>query len=309
MTSRRSGGALAAMVLTAMAALCSCGGSPKPDEAGDSLAGVLVELEGERLTEADVALAMPRGLAGDDSVEARQAIIRDWLTDRLLQQAATRALPDADLERIESMVADYRRTLTVDTWRRRMSASYDDRVPDDSIRRWYASHPAETTARRPLVKGVVIKLPASSPRLDQARAWVAECSERSIDLMESVLLDEAKGYEYFGDRWVDMGDLAEQVPGMPSDPEALAKWPDDYEITSGGWTCLVHISERLVPGSRMPYEYAAPIIAGRLSRATARSRLLDLTVSQARQSARDGKLRVWPEAEEALPFRLVPRGK
>lgn len=299
----------AAMVTTAMAALCSCGGGNSGQEGIDTLAGVLVEFEGERLTESDVALAMPRGVTGEDSVEARNAIIHDWLTDRLLQRGASEALPDEDRERIERMVEDYRRTLTVDTWRRRMGASYDDRVPEDSIRRWYDTHPAEMTARRPLVRGVIIKLPAASPRLDQAREWVKECSERSIDLIESDLLDEARGYEYFGDRWVDMGDLAEQVPGIPADPEILAKWPDDYEITTGGWTCLVHISSRLQPGERIPYDYAAPIIASRLSRATARTRLRDLTVSQARRSAREGTLRIWPEAEEALPFRLVPRGK
>ncbi len=297
------------MVTTAMAALCNCGGTHSTDDTTDSSGGLLVEFEGERLTEDDLALAMPRGVTGEDSVEARNAIIRDWLTDRLLQRAATDALPDDDRERIDRMVEDYRRTLTVDTWRRRVTDSYDDRVPEDSIRRWYATHRAETTVRRPLARGVVIKLPSGSLRLDQARAWVAECSERSIDLIESELLDEAKGYEYFGDRWVDMGDLAEQVPGMPSDPKQLAQWPDDYERSIGGWTCLVHITARLQPGERMPYDYAAPIIAERLSNATARTRLTDLTVRQAAKSARDGSLRVWPEAEEALPFRLVPRGK
>ncbi len=302
----------AAVMALAMTALCACGGGrdagDREREMADSVAGVLVELDGEQLTEGEVALLMPRGLGGEDSLEARHDIIRNWLTDRLLQQAAREGLPESDRERIERMVDDYRRALTVDLWKRRMADTHDDRVPEDSVRRWYASHPAETTARRPLAKGVIIKLPSNSPRLEQARRWVAECSEESIDRLESETLDEARGYDYFGDRWVDLGDLAEQVPGMGADLESLQQWPADLETTAGGWTCLVHLSERIGVGERLPYEYAAPGIADRLERATARSRLIDLTVRQARKSAREKRLRVLPGAEEALPFRLIPRG-
>lgn len=283
--------------------LAGCG----DDRSDDREEGLLVQLGDERLTEDDVAMMMPAGLAGDDSVRARLGIINDWLTDRLMEDVAREYLPDADRERIERLVADYRRDLTVDTYRRRLMATYDVKASPDSVREWYRTHRGEMTATAPLAMGLLIRIPSNSPRLDDARRWVAECSEESVDLIETTLLDGARGYECFTDRWVDLAELAEQVPGMPRGAESLASLPADYEVTSGGWTTILHLSRRLEPGELLPFDYAAPIIARKLEARSMRRQLFDLTFAQAGRNAREGKLKISPEAEEALPIRLIPK--
>lgn len=283
----------------------SCGGS---SQSVTPEAGLLVVLGTDTLRENDLERLTPAGLTGADSVRARLTAINDWLSDRLLESLAEDNLPEEDLQRINGLVSEYRLGLLVDTYRRRGAESYGGGVPEDSVRAWYDTHKGEMVAERPLVKGVVIRLPSPSGNLDNARRWMRDNSEGAIDRIESELMGEAGGYEYFADRWVDVMDLAENVVGLtPQTVAAMESVPADLELTSGSWTILLHINEYLPAGSRLPYEYAAPRIAARLDRRTLEQHRRDMTFEQARRRARDGELKIYPEAEEALPFRLVPR--
>ncbi|MDE7161069.1 MAG: hypothetical protein K2O24_09575 [Muribaculaceae bacterium] len=294
-----------ALFLCPAAAAVSCVGHAAEEAPQE---GVLVILGTDTLRDDDLARMVPVGLTGDDSIAARRVAINDWLTVRLLESLAADNLPEEDMRRINSLAADYRLGLLVDTYRRRAADTYGGGVPEDSVRAWYDSHRSAMIAERPLVKGVVIRLPSSSPRLDNARLWMRECSEVSIDRIESELMGEAGGYEYFADRWVDVLDLSESVVGLePGAAVAMQSVPADMELTSGSWTILLHVSDYLAPGNPLPYEYAAPRIAARLDRRTLAQHRRDMTFEQARRRARDGELKIFPEAEEALPFRLVPR--
>ncbi len=300
----RSPGAWACAAIAAVS-LASCGGRA---EEGAQEEGLLVVLGADTLRESDLSRLTPAGLTGPDSVRARHSAINGWLTDRLLESLAEDNLPREDLRRINSLVADYRLGLLVDTYRRRAAETYGGGVPEDSVKAWYAAHKGMMVAERPLVKGVVIRLPSSSGRLENARRWMRDNSESSIDRIESELMGEAGGYEYFADRWVDVMDLAESIVGLtPRAVAAMEAVPADLELTSGSWTILLHISDYLPAGSTLPYDYAAPRIAARLDRRTLEQHRRDMTFEQARRRARDGELKVFPDAEEALPFRLIPR--
>lgn len=250
---------------------------------------VLVKVNDSSLRLKDVILDIPLGLEPEDSARLFHAIVNAWVDDRLLEAVAEENVDDMD--RIEALVSDYRRKLITEAYKRKARQSASVKVSDDSIKSYYARHSDNLLLDSPLVKGLYIKVPAESSHLSNVRRWISSATPDAIDALEKYGLEEAVQYDYFMDKWIDFATVTEHIPYRFYDPDAFLKSSPDFETSYNDFVYILHISEYIPTGEKMPFEYARRVIADRLGdeHLDAYERRL---ISELRRSAlKDGSLK------------------
>ncbi len=214
----------------------------------------LVTIADTTLMLSDVERQLPAGISSADSIVMTKKIVEAWIKDNLLKDIAINNI--ADMESIERRVADYRNRLILMEYMSSMAGSRAKSVSDNDIKQYYAKFGDEMLLERPLVKGVYLKVSADADRLDQVRDWVANPSQQSIDRLEKYGLKEAMQYDYFMTRWVDWSRIVDQIPYRFEDADEFVATHRNFETTKDGALYLLHISDYLKSGEKMPYSFA-----------------------------------------------------
>lgn len=214
------------------------------------------------LTVQAVVSRIPAGLDPTDSLALLNAIADDWITTMMLEQDAEKHV--GSLAEIDRMTRDYRRRLLLERYRNNTARRSADKTSKGEIQEYYTSHPDEFILDRPIIKGLMLKLPSDSEHLDNARKWIKQATPRSIDRLEKHALGEALGYEYFISTWQDWDDISSRIPHTFGNPDQFIASHKDFEVTYGDAVYLLHISDYIPAGKPMPAEYAYSLIAERL---------------------------------------------
>jgi len=239
------------------ALLLSCRGKEADADAGPA-PEVLMQVGDSTLTRAMVTARIPAGISPADSARLFDAIVEEWLERNMLADVAASNIPDID--HIDRMVEQYRRQLLVSEYRRLMAGEYSVKVTEDSVRARYEREPEIYTLTTPIIKGIYVKLPADAPQLAEVRGWVNKATPEAIDELENYGLRGAMEYDYFADQWVAWDEIARRIPARLDSPSAVSSQGRTLEATVDGITYLVHISEAMAAGERMPLDFARPAI-------------------------------------------------
>ncbi len=255
----------------ALAGILLCGGCREGDTASVPAAAVAT-IGSETLTRAELNRNIPAGLTAADSAALARAYLRNWIDQRLIEQVAA---ADVDIDEIDRLTADYRRELIMSRYRHEMARRADAvEFADDSLRAYYDAHGADFTLERPLMQGIYLKVADDAPQLGVLRRLYK--SERPVDLdrLEKEAPAAASHYDYFRDRWVDWEQIENRIPADFGEADVAAiSAGRPFEISSGGYTYLLKISDVISAGHIMPYEVARPLIRERML--TARRRAFD----------------------------------
>lgn len=250
---------------------------------------VIIRFGDSELTVTDVLSRMPAGLDPTDSLEMFRTLADNWLSDRLLEDIAFAHIGD-DV-RIEKMVQDYRRRLLVNEYRRRFKSTTTEKsVKEDSVRAYYERHKEDYILDRPVVKGVFLKMPANADRLDDAKTWMAQADQKSIDRLEKHALGDALQYEYFNDDWQDWEALRNQIPYHFPDADIFLKNNKNFVTSYGNNVYILHISDYLPSGAIMPYSIAANQIRGALADAARENSEKKMMGNLINKALKDGRL-------------------
>lgn len=266
---------------------------------------VLLIMGDSALTMQEVVSRIPIGLSAPDSAAIFRKIVSGWIEGMVLTDMAKAKLPDFD--EIERKVDDYRNRLIVMSYLAMMRSSSNHKVSEDSVRRFYETHRKDMLAERPLVKGLLMKVPASVNGLNEIRRCVFTANSESLDELESKWATDALQYDYFEHTWVDWQTIAEQIPYRFFDPDAFVMSTKNFETSSGGSVYLLHISEYLPSGSELPFEFAAPRITAILEKAKMSKYEQDLVASLVKKALADDKLVA--VGYDPVTGRLIDRGE
>lgn len=259
MEKRRHTGIVILLGLLSGIGLTGCDGKEGQTPAREN---ILVEAGDSALSVDDVLLRIPSGLAEEDSIEMFKTIVDRWVRNMMLGAIASENVPD--MERIDRLVEDYRNNLIIERYLRTKEEEAPA-VSDADIMRYYEVNGDEMLLDQPLVKGIYLKIGEKEERLAEIRKWMKTATEASVDNIEKYGLRQASQYEYFGQCWLEWSVIAEQIPYRFFDADAFLSSTRDFETTYGGSVYLLHISEYLPTGSKMPFEYASVKIAGILA--------------------------------------------
>ncbi len=247
------------LALGAAAALASCAKGEPASVPSDAIASI----DNEFLRMSQVRAQMPGGLSADDSAKFVQAYCQKWIDDRLILRVASK---EVDMTEIDRLVEEYRRELISSEYRRQMARHADTGVfSDDSLMAYYESHRKDFVLDRPLVKGVYLKLPDKAEHIAEIKKLYNSTRPQDMDKLEKAALGSAIHYDYFRDRWVDWEQIESKIPyEFPGGSAAFLHAGKPLNISNGGFTYLLSVSESIPAGEVMPFEAAKPLIRERL---------------------------------------------
>jgi hypothetical protein len=240
----------------------SCSKDEKsPNSSSDNT--VLVKVGRESLTVAELSKELPAGLTDEDSTKFARAYIRNWIDNRLVSEIAA---TDIDMTEIDKMVNEYRNQLIMWEYRRQMFESHSEsNMPEDSILAFYNQNREDFKLSRPLIRGVYVKLEEDSKDVKAIKKLYKSTKTEDLDQLEKLANNSAIHYDYFRDKWIDWEQVESRIPyDFGPNPDAFIKSHRNLEISLGGFTYLLSISDYLSTGSIMPLETARPLIESRL---------------------------------------------
>lgn len=238
--------------------LCAC--SPKSPEIP---ADALVTIGGRSLCRSDLSPHIRPGLSVADSTELARAYIRSWIDARLIAEVAS---AEVDMAEVERLTDEYRNELIKAQYRRVMASQASTGIfTEDSLKEYYDSHLADFVLERPMLKGIYIKVPDQASELASLRRLYKSDRPQDIDRLEKAALSSAVHYDYFRDRWIDLEQIEKRIPvDLTGEEGARIAARKPVEVSSGGFTYLLSVSDYLAAGATMPYEAARPLVRERL---------------------------------------------
>lgn len=232
---------------------------------------------------------IPRGLEPADSMAMFRSIVETWLRRQVLTEFAERNIPD--MEDVDRMVEQYRNDLILSKYLSMMDRTGDQGVSNRRVDRYLNQRRDSMILEEPVVKGIFVKVPEDDSNLAAIREWMKTPGDHSLDRMEKKGLRGATQYEYFLDRWHDWHEVADLVPYRFFDADAFLQDNKDFETSYGGSVYIIHISEYVGSGEKMPQDYARERIRETLRQADIASRRDNMISDIYRHEIKEGRLR------------------
>ena len=239
------------VILVIAAAMTGCG-----QEHNHKGKTPLVEVSGEFLYKEDLQAALPLNISKDDSVLFAEHYIRNWIEDALLFDKAEGNIPDND--KISKLVENYRRALSMHTYQEELvNQKLANDISEEEINAYYEKNKELFRLDNPLVKGLFIKVPLSSPDLGNVRVWYRKNNQDVIEKLEKYSLRNAVSYDYFYDRWISVPDVAAKIPLKVLDTDAnyLDK-NRNVEVKDTAFCYFLHIEDFLGKDKQKPLDFA-----------------------------------------------------
>ena len=239
------------VILVIAAAMTGCG-----QEHNHKGKTPLVEVSGEFLYKEDLQAALPLNISKDDSVLFAEHYIRNWIEDALLFDKAEGNIPDND--KISKLVENYRRELIMHTYQEELvNQKLANDISEEEINAYYEKNKELFRLDNPLVKGLFIKVPLSSPDLGNVRVWYRKNNQDIIEKLEKYSLRNAVSYDYFYDRWTSVPDVAAKIPLKVLDTDAnyLDK-NRNVEVKDTAFCYFLHIEDFLGKDKQKPLDFA-----------------------------------------------------
>lgn len=222
--------------------------------------GRMVARVGDKvLYDTDLGQFTAPGTTPEDSIRLLESYVDQWVRRQLKLDEAEIEFSGSEGE-IEKLVEDYRRSLLIHRLDQRyISARLDTVCSDEDIRQYYEEHKGDFKLDRALVKGVVVRLPATFRQADGLRKLMATGGERYQDFVDISLKNDFALTEF--PHWTDFSQLMALLPtGAQQEYAKLLSSRGVSEFRQGGDIYLVHIRESLRPGDTSPRERIDDII-------------------------------------------------
>lgn len=262
---------------------CAGSDSALPDD-------TVVVVGSDALTRSQLRAAMPGGLSPDDSTAFAQAYISNWVDRKLISNVAA---AEIDMTEIDRLVDEYREELIMNRYRREMVRRADNNeFHPDSLLNYYRTHLSDFTLSQPLVKGIYLKVPDDSPELTRLKRLYKSSSPADMDRLENLASNNAIHFDLFTDRWIEWEQIEARIPtDFPEGAATFLSRGQPFEMSAGGFTYLLKVTDYLLPGSPMPYEAASSIVMDRMRNSYRRAFDSQLRRELEERALRTGRLR------------------
>lgn len=195
-------------LLGLMMLLVGACGKPQYDHKGRT---PLVELDGNFLYQEDLAAVQPVGQSKDDSLLFAEHYIRNWAEDILLYEKAQNNIPDN--AEIEQLVKNYRKALIMHVYQQSLiQEKLAEEITEADLQTYYDTNKDVFKAEAPLMKGLFIKVPLTSPGIGRVRQWYKDERQSAVEHLEKYSLQNAVKYEYFYDKWIPASEILSLMP-------------------------------------------------------------------------------------------------
>lgn len=156
---------------------------------------------------------IPKGTPREDSVLMSQNYIRNWVTQKLLLHKAIENLSGEEKD-IQRQVEDYRTSLLIHRYKQKLIAQrLMEEIVEEDIEKYYSEHENNFVLTTPIVKAIFFIIPKSASNLNEVRKWYKSDKATDLENLEEYCITNAKKYDKFNDKWIEVKYLLNLIPG------------------------------------------------------------------------------------------------
>lgn len=165
------------------------------------------------LYRSEISDFIPHGTSSEDSLLMAQNYIRNWVTQKLLLHKAIENLSDEEMN-IQKQVEDYRTSLLIYQYKQKLIAQrLMDEINETDVEKYYNENENNFVLATPIVKAVFFILPKTAPNLKEVRKWFRSDKASDQESLEEYCLTNARKYDKFQNKWIEVKYLLNLVPG------------------------------------------------------------------------------------------------
>lgn len=215
----------------------------------------LVQVANRYLYQEDLNKVLPFGISSSDSVQFAKDFIRKWIEEQLLYGKAEHNVRGD--ERIEHMVADYRRTLILNRYEQYLiSQKMNEELSENELQQYYEDNKQLFILEEPIIKGVFIKAPKVASGLKDLKKWYKDSSDEALEELEKYAFRNAVIYDYFYDYWLPVSELENKIIVNLAEIGKDFETHRNVEAEDEDYCYLLHIEEHISKGEAKPYDLA-----------------------------------------------------
>lgn len=194
--------------------LIAIGGACHPDKkAGDT---PIAEVFDTRLMKSEIAAFIPAGTSPEDSLLMSQSYIRNWITNKLLLNKAIENLSEEE-KNIQKQVEDYRTSLLIHRYKQKLiSQKLSEEIAEKDIEDYYEKNKFNFVLSTPILKAVYVVIPKSASNIKEVRKWYKSDKAEDTEKLEEYCITNARKYDDFNNKWVELKYLLNLLPGESS---------------------------------------------------------------------------------------------
>ena len=218
---------------------------------------VLVKVHGSTLSRSEVEKIIPANIVSSDSFLIAESYVNKWIKDVLTFEVAQRNIGKEEVDNINRLVEEYRRSLLRHRYQEHMIRSrLTAEIRDHEKVAYYEENIRKFVLDKNLIKGLFLKIPADAPGLTDVRRWYKSKDPDALENIEKYSIQNASVYDYFYDNWVDFDEVVDKIPIRISNKAQFLRANRTVEVSDSAYCYFLTISEYLLTGNIAPYEYA-----------------------------------------------------
>lgn len=159
-------------------------------------------------------------------------------------------------DEIETMVKDYRKSLITNNYvEQLLSQQLSQTIEESELKDYYERRKQDLKLESNIIKGLFLKIPENSPQLKNFQKWYKQDTSEAIENIEKNTLQNAVGYEYFYNKWVDFDYIMDNIPSNVTDRRQFLQTNKSIEVRDSAFVYLLNIKEYKLAETEAPYDF------------------------------------------------------
>ena len=190
-------------------------------------------------------------LSSADSQQLRQNLIDQWIRRQLFFHKAKRNLSDSALNKDDALKRYYQDLIRYEYERQLIRERLDTTVSDSAIRRFYQENDGMFRLHEPLLRVLLLKVPARSPHLQDFRKWYKLKQQAHLDSLYKYAIGYQMATDYEPSVWKRASALHTQYGVEVKNWAAFLKSKTHLEQPLGQENVLfLHVLDYQLPGQK-----------------------------------------------------------
>jgi len=241
--------------------LCSCARN------GDGInqSEILARVGDRTVTRAEIESLIPDGMPPADSLLRAESILKNRLTDILMDETAYRNL-EGDKAEIEQLVSEYRRSLIRHRFQEQLvKDKVSSEISDADKMAYYEENKQQFMLKDNIIRGMFMITHVNAPNLNDVRKWYLLHTEEAMEKIEKYSLQNAVALDFFYDRWVNFEEIMARLPQQLTNPALFLKNNKHLETSDSAYVYFLNITDYRTVGAQAPYDYVTEQIYNMLA--------------------------------------------
>jgi hypothetical protein len=216
----------------------------------------VAEVMNKYLYRAEVEAFIPAGTPKRDSISTARGYVRNWITKELMLSNAIKTLTEEEKRKIREQVEDYSSSLLIHKYKEKfVSQKMDQTVNDNEIDDYYIQNKINFILSHPVVRALLIIIPKPAQNLPYLQECFRSDAPEALKSLEEYCITNAKKYDDFGNRWMELRYLLNFLPVDRATWETRYKNSDRVELEDNEYYYFFRINKIVREHEIAPVDY------------------------------------------------------